>query len=73
MLGQASTSAKQRIRVAYLEVTGRRLTRKRYLGKGVGMTNLEVKSMGEGVERTVHDETRRGDAGGHSALRQYVR
>jgi hypothetical protein len=57
----ADTSAKQRIRVAYLgamKVMEKRLTWKRYLGKDVCMTEIEVKRMGAGQERTERDEAR---------------
>ncbi len=57
----ANTSAKQRIRVAYLgamRITWKHLTLQHYLGKGVGMTTVEMKRMGAGQERTERDEPR---------------
>jgi hypothetical protein len=37
---------------------GKRLILKPYLGKRVCIANVEVKTPGEGEERTEHDETR---------------
>ena len=49
-MGHENTSAKQRIRVAYLEVMRvmwQRLTWKHYLGKDVGIATVEVKRNGQ--------------------------
>jgi hypothetical protein len=39
-------------------VIGKRLALKPYLGKGVCMTSVEMKSRREGEARTEHDEAR---------------
>ncbi len=60
-MGQASTSAKQRIHVAYMRVmrvTGKYLTLQRCLGNSVCTTDRRVKSTEEGWEKTARDEAR---------------